>query len=134
MTTVSPLVKKLSLKPHTRAVVIGAPADYKLDPLPEGAGVSSKLGKEPWTFLQIFLTSTTEVTRTVPRLLESAAPGSIFWIAYPKKSSGSDSDLSRDLLAELLQPTGWRPVSIVALDGTWSALRFRPVVDVKSRR
>lgn len=134
MTTISPLAKKLNLKPHTHAVIMGAPAHYKLHPLPEGTGISIKPGREPWTFLQIFLKSTAEVTRAVPRLLESAAPGAIFWIAYPKKSSGSDSDLSRDLLAELLQPTGWRPVSIVALDGTWSALRFRPVVDVKSRR
>jgi hypothetical protein len=33
-----------------------------------------------------------------------------------------------------MEGTGWRPVSQIAIDGVWSALRFRPTEDVKSRK
>jgi len=33
-----------------------------------------------------------------------------------------------------MEGTGWRPVSQIAIDEIWSALRFRPTEDVKSRK
>jgi hypothetical protein len=33
-----------------------------------------------------------------------------------------------------MEKTGWRPVSQIAIDEVWSALRFRPTKDVKSQR
>ncbi|HLH05653.1 MAG TPA: hypothetical protein VKW78_00300 [Terriglobales bacterium] len=42
-----------------------------------------------------------------------------------------DSDLSRDVVAEAMEGMGWRPVSLIAIDEVWSALRFRPLQDVK---
>lgn len=44
------------------------------------------------------------------------------WVAYPK---GNRSDLNRDSLWPLLTPHGLRPNGQVAVDDTWSALRFR---------
>jgi hypothetical protein len=58
-------------------------------------------------------------------------PGGVFWVAYPK---GGKSDLSRNELWTLLEPYLWRPVSQIAIDDTWSALRFRPAADVKSKK
>ena len=44
------------------------------------------------------------------------------------------TDINRDIIWRETQETGWRPVTQVALDETWSALRFRPTADVKSRQ
>ena len=44
------------------------------------------------------------------------------------------TDLHRDSLWEALKPTGWRPVTQVAIDDVWSALRFRPEAEVSRRR
>jgi hypothetical protein len=66
--------------------------------------------------------------------LESADPGALVWISYPKKSSRVDSDLSREVVWAAMEGTGWRPVSQIAIDEVWSALRFRPTEDVKSRK
>jgi hypothetical protein len=44
-----------------------------------------------------------------------------------------ESDLSREEVWAAMEATGWRPVSQIAIDETWSALRFRPVEDVKPR-
>jgi hypothetical protein len=53
------------------------------------------------------------------------APG-VLWIAYPKAGR---SDLKRDTLWPMLRPYDLRPISQVAIDDTWSALRFRPLAD-----
>jgi hypothetical protein len=47
------------------------------------------------------------------------------WIAYPKAGK-LGTDLNRDILAALLAAQGVQPVRQVAIDETWSALRFRP--------
>ena len=58
--------------------------------------------------------------------------GAVTWVAYPKKTSGVPTDLTRD--------RGWEAVtgdidavSQVAVDDTWSALRFKSVAEVGRR-
>jgi hypothetical protein len=50
----------------------------------------------------------------------------VLWICYPKRSAKTPSDLSRDAVREAMRGHGWRAVSQVSIDDTWSALRFRP--------
>ena len=54
----------------------------------------------------------------------------LLWVCYPKKSAKIESDLSRDVIWELMQDSGLRPVTQVSIDKTWSALHFRPVEKV----
>ncbi len=51
--------------------------------------------------------------------------GAVFWICYPKKSSGIKTDLSRDDGWKSVFDAGFGPVTQVAVDETWSALRFK---------
>jgi hypothetical protein len=46
----------------------------------------------------------------------------LLWVAYPK---GNRSDINRDSLWPILAERGMRPIGQVALDDTWSAIRFR---------
>lgn len=48
----------------------------------------------------------------------------VLWIAYPK---AGQSDLKRDTVWPMLRPYGLRPISQIAIDDVWSALRFRPL-------
>jgi hypothetical protein len=52
-----------------------------------------------------------------------AAPA-VLWFAYPK---GGRADINRDTLWPLVATHGLRPITQVAIDDTWSALRFRPL-------
>lgn len=128
------LAKKLGIKPGMRALVLGAPADFmeKLAPLPEGV-VVAEAGGSAAQFLQLFATRKAEISKLAPRLLQQALPGALVWITYPKKTSGVESDLSREEVWNAMAPTGWRPVTQIAIDEVWSALRFRPVEDVGKR-
>ena len=44
------------------------------------------------------------------------------WVLYPK---GNQADINRDSLWPILAEFGFRPISQVSVDDTWSALRFR---------
>jgi hypothetical protein len=46
------------------------------------------------------------------------------WIVYPK---GGVSDINRDKIPQHLTEHRLRPIGQVAVDETWSALRFRPL-------
>jgi predicted SnoaL-like aldol condensation-catalyzing enzyme len=128
-------VKKLGLKPGIRALVLGAPSGYmnSLTPLPDRVKVSQRLGSA-YEFVQFFATNKSDIAKSAKKLLQSASPGALVWITYPKKTSGVDSDLSREVVWAAMEGTGWRPVSQIAIDEVWSALRFRPTQDVKSRK
>jgi hypothetical protein len=127
--------KKLGLKPGMRALILGAPSGYidSLAPMPDGVVVSESLGSAH-DFVQFFATKKSEITKSAKKLLQSAASDAFVWITYPKKTSGVDSDLSREEVWAAMKGTGWRPVSQIAIDEIWSALRFRPTQDVKSRK
>jgi hypothetical protein len=72
------------------------------------------------------LSATRPISRsTRTPALDHAADDRLTWIAYPK-AGRLKPDLNRDILWELLDGKGVRPVRQVALDDTWSALRFRP--------
>jgi hypothetical protein len=118
-----------------RALVLSAPPAYlkSLAPLPEDVEVSQALSGT-YDFVQLFATNRADIAKSARALLQSAMPGALVWIAYPKKTSGVKSDLSREAVWEAMEGTDWRPVSQIAIDEVWSALRFRPTKDVKSRK
>jgi len=132
--TTSPVAKKLGIKSGMHALVLGAPSGYRklLEPLPEGVIISDEVcGAQQ--FVQLFATRKADIKKSAPKLLKNAAPGALVWITYPKKTSGVQSDLSREEVWDGMAATGWRPVSQIAIDEVWSALRFRPAEDVKKR-
>jgi hypothetical protein len=122
------------MKPGMRALIVAAPPGYLelLAPFPEGVVVSPDRSGM-YSFVQLFATRSSEISTSAPELLQHAAPGALIWIAYPKKTSGIESDLHRDIVCQLMSKTGWRAVSIIAINEVWSALRFRPESDVKPR-
>jgi hypothetical protein len=50
------------------------------------------------------------------------------WIAYPKGASKIKTDVNRDSLWQTLEPLGWAGVRLMALDETWSVMRFKRTV------
>ena len=129
----NPVVKKLGLKPATRALVLSAPPGYlkSLTPLPQGIALSETIAGA-YEFIQFFATKKSEIEQSARKLLQSAAPGALVWITYPKKTSGVDSDLGREAVWTAMEGTGWRPVSQIAIDEVWSALRFRPLETLRN--
>lgn len=125
--TATPLTKKLRLRPGARALVLNAPGGFeaRIGPLPEGACLESEPKGDVYDFVHLFVHDRSEVERLAPVALRAAGHDAVLWISYPKKSSGVETDITRDRGWEALEAAGFRPVAQVSVDDVWSALRFR---------
>lgn len=130
-----PLATKLLLKPGQRVAVVNAPEGYVegMGPLPGGVQISESL-QGTYDVVQIFLRDKAAVDRHAPAAIAATNPGGVLWLSYPKKTGAIKTDITRDHGWETVYAAGWRPVTQIALDETWSALRFRPTEDVKGSR
>lgn len=131
----NPVVKKLMLKPGQKAAFINAPKRYlsSLGELPEGVTASQTLsGKHD--FIQLFVTDLAELKKHAPKVFAAAGPDALVWICYPKGTSKVKTDLNRDILWKQVEGSGFLGVAIVAIDETWSAMRFREEQKVSGKK
>ncbi|MBJ7598922.1 MAG: hypothetical protein DLM67_16325 [Candidatus Nephthysia bennettiae] len=129
------LARKLLIRSGARALVINPPDGYLdlLSPLPAGASVAAS-GEGPFEVVQLFARTRRDLDAGIAQAMSTAGSDGILWVSYPKLASSSASDLSRQAVWEALDGTGWEPVTQVAVDETWSALRIRPSERVGARR
>jgi hypothetical protein len=124
--TASTLTKKLQIKPGRTLVVLGAPPGFLklLEPFPKAARrLPSLRGRVD--VLLVFVRTLREALAIVGKAKRGLVDRGILWVCYPKLTSASAGELSRDVLWKALEPHGLGPVSMVAIDATWSAVRFR---------
>ncbi len=128
------LIKKLAIKSGYKLLVLNAPDGYlqQLGPLPEGAELSTN-GAGPFDFVQMFAYSKADVDSMADAAINALKPGGLLWFAYPKKSSKIKTDITRDIGWDTVLKTGFETVSAIAIDDTWSALRFKLHQDIKAR-
>ena len=125
----SPLAKRLRLHTAGNALVLNAPEGHEqaLGELPEGMGLDTEISGE-YEFAHLFADNREQLEAHIDAMLASLQEEAVFWISYPKGSSGVDTDLNRDKLREALTAKGIRPVAQVSVDKVWSAMRFRPAL------
>ncbi len=117
--------QKLNLKPGQVLALVNPPKGMpealaaQLPENPLAAGGASQAEA-----VLVFLTRQGEAG-SLAGIYANLKTGRLAWAAYPKGSSKVPTDLNRDILWKLVEPTGLHPVRMVALDETWSAMRFR---------
>jgi len=89
-------------------------------PLPDGATVVERLDQA--TIGLVFADDEAALRIILESQRDRLATPAALWIAYPKANR---SDINRDILWPILTEFGLRPISQVAIDEVWSALRFR---------
>jgi hypothetical protein len=65
--------------------------------------------------------------RAFERRLETVAKAvgeGTLWMAWPKRSSGVETDMSEDVIREVVLPIGLVDSKVCAIDETWSGLRL----------
>jgi hypothetical protein len=56
-------------------------------------------------------------------LREAIAPDGMVWVAWPKRASKVATDMSEDVVREVVLPTGLVDVKVCAFDEVWSGLK-----------
>ena len=129
------VLKKLQYKDNKKvnATVLNAPEAIEEEFLK--FDFKNKLSfKSSFNFTILFIRNKSELDKHLEKTLKFVEYDSLFWIAYPKGTSKIKSDVNRDKLWDLVLPLNLRPVSQIAIDNDWSALRFRPVDKVKNKK
>jgi len=120
------LMTKLQLKPGQKLHLQNAPKDVQ-------AALARELPlveRGPADAVLLVVNNLEEARKQGAKMVKAAPKGSLMWVAYPKGTSKVKTDVNRDTLRGVFEALGWDTVRAVAIDETWSALRFRPTEEV----
>lgn len=131
--SINALSKKLLIKPGKRVLLVNSPEHYieLLEPLPEAVQISFEAAGN-CDVIQLFVLNNSELIKELKNLQPYFQADTIIWIAYPKKTSGMVTDLGMMSSWEETSKYSLRPVASVAINETWTALRFRPNDQIKN--
>jgi hypothetical protein len=122
----TPLPRKLGIKPGHRVALLGAPGGFEagtLGELPDGVRVVRRAGGKA-DVIVAFHTRRADLVRRLPALRAMMEPAAGLWIAWPKRASKLETDMTEDVVREVALPTGLVDNKVCAIDETWSGLRL----------
>ena len=129
----TPLAKKLGIKEGHRLAFPSAPEGFSrlLGELPAGTTVKSRTAG-PLDVIVFFTRRRSELERRLPALRRAMDPAAGLWIAWPKRSSGVETDMTEDVVRELGLANRLVDNKVCAIDEVWSGLRL--VIRLEDRR
>ena len=121
----TPLVKKLGIKEGFKLLAVNAPDDYLklLGALPDRTEFISG-SKNDVSMIHPFIRSRKEMEKWLPKILKQIKQDGMIWVSWPKKSSGTVTDVTEDIIRETALPLGLVDIKVCAVDETWSGLKL----------
>jgi hypothetical protein len=119
----TPLVAKLGLKPGLRIQFVAAPSDFDdtIGTMPDGVKQAARGALD---FAMLFARAKSELKRGFPRLRDRLVSNGVLWVAWPKRTSGVETDLSESVVRSIGLEAGLVDVKVCAVDNIWSGLKF----------
>jgi hypothetical protein len=118
----TPLPRKLGVKPGSRAVVVGARGDEP-ELFEPGVKVLAR-ATAPLDAAILFTTARRDLERRLPALRAKLDPDGMIWVAWPKRASGVQTDVTEDVVRDLALTGDLVDVKVCAIDHTWSGLKL----------
>jgi len=122
------VAQKLLFKENYKVLLLNEPRDYRktLGALPAKVTVSTD-ASGTFNLIQAFISSRKEMEVNLKKIKGSLKPAGLLWLTYPKGTSRTKTDINRDSIREYVEANGYKTVSLIAADDTWSALRLKVV-------
>lgn len=119
------LVKKLGVKENFRVALVNAPPGFAEELIKLPAGVRFVAARrEPLDLVLLFVESRRELEKSFARLAAKLTPAGMLWVAWRKKSSGAQTDMTENAAREIGLDAGLVDTKVCAINETWSGLRF----------
>jgi hypothetical protein len=120
----TPLAKKLGIKEGHAVGLLGAPDGFAalLEGLPDAVEVRTS-ARGPLDVVVSFHTRRAHFEKRLPALLKAMDVDGGLWVAWPKRASGVATDMTEDVVREVVLPLGLVDNKVCAIDDTWSGLR-----------
>ncbi|WP_040811926.1 hypothetical protein [Nocardia concava] len=120
----TPLPRKLGIKEQSRVLLSGAPTGFELGDLPPGTELHRRAGSGPYDVILGFCPDRATLLRHFAIWRRGLAVDGGLWLAWPKKTSGMQTDLGETDVREYGLSQGLVDNKVAALDDNWSGLRF----------
>lgn len=122
----TPLAKKLGIGEDSVVLPVSAPPHFRelLEPVPAGVTFRSRRGGGGIDVVVLFVTRRAELARRVDDMGKAVFPAGGLWVAWPKRASGVETDMTEDVVREVALPKGLVDNKVCAIDDTWSGLRL----------
>lgn len=117
-----PLHQKLGIREGSRVAVVNEPDGWELE-VPEGVEILQR-ASERLDVILFFTRTETHLRRRFGVLTGYLDPAGGLWVAYPKKSSDLETDLTFEVVQAVGLEAGLVDNKSIAVDADWSGLRF----------
>lgn len=121
----TPLAKKLGIEAGAEVALVGSPAGFReaLAPLPDEVRVHSR-PRGQLDVIVFFTTYRGELARRFRGLASQLTEAGGLWIAWPKKASAIESNLTFEVVQQRGLAEGLVDNKSCSIDQDWQALRF----------
>ena len=125
----TPLPKKLGLKDGQRVLFLDLPAELS----DVGAAAAFSEVRQAgwadwdgtgWDFVHGFTASRAVLEANAKPLMGAIARDGIIWISWPKKASKVATDITEDVIREVVLPIGLVDIKVAAVSDVWSGLKL----------
>lgn len=128
------VLSKLKLKEQNPVLILNPPEEYQAVMADIKAEIHTEI-KGKYSFIQLFAKDKAEVNACTKDVIEALEGDGFLWVCYPKGTSKKyKSALNRTTVVEPFAPYNFEPVTQVAIDDDWSAMRLRDVDNIKTMK
>jgi hypothetical protein len=127
----TPLPQKLGLKDGQRVLFIALPPDLKdlrksrhFVEIAEAGWDSFTDGDPGYDVIHGFTASRAVLQKSAKKLMKQIDRDGSVWISWPKKASKVETDITEDVIREVVLPIGLVDVKVAAVSEIWSGLKL----------
>ena len=127
----TPLAQKLGLKDGQRVLFVNLPPtlnDLRVSrhfvEMAQAGWGSFTDGDPGYDVIHGFTAERAELERAAKPLMDSIARAGSIWISWPKKASKVPTDITEDVIRDVVLPIGLVDVKVCAVDAIWSGLKL----------
>ena len=127
----TPLAQKLGLKDGQRVLFISLPKDLKdlrksrhFVEIAEAGWETFTDGDPGYDVIHGFTASRDVLAHAAKPLMDSIDRDGSIWISWPKKASKVATDITEDVIRDIVLPIGLVDVKVAAVNEIWSGLKL----------
>lgn len=127
----TPLPQKLGLKDGQRVLFISLPKELKdlrkarhFTEIAEAGWETFTDGDPGYDLIHGFTVSRAVLEKAAKPLMDSIDRDGSIWISWPKKASKVPTDITQDVIRDVVLPIGLVDVKVAAVDEIWSGLKL----------
>lgn len=127
----TPLPQKLGLKDGQRVLFISLPQDLKdlrtsrhFVEIAEAGWDSFTDGDPGYDLIHGFTASRATLEKSAKKLMRQIDRDGTIWISWPKKASKVETDITEDVIRDVILPLGLVDVKVAAVSEIWSGLKL----------